>query len=104
MKETNEVKRFFERNNKFSYGRDMTAGEKTAWATNVDSALRDWQMKLAEENGFTNLKDMNKETQASKFIMDKLAKNENGRLGNNAVTITDWIVAVPAMVEPSLLA
>ena len=28
-------------------------------------------MKLAEKNGFTNLKEMNKETQASKFIMDK---------------------------------
>lgn len=37
-------------------------------------------MKLAEENGFTNLKEMNKETQGAKFIMDKLAKNENGKL------------------------
>jgi hypothetical protein len=35
--------------------------------------------------------------------MDKLAKNENGRLGNNAVTITDWIIAAPAMVDPTLL-
>ena len=103
MPQINETKRFFERNNKFSYGRDMTAWEKTAWATNIDSNVRDWQMKLAEENGFTNLKELNKEIQASKFIMDKLAKNENGRLGNNAVTITDWIVAAPAMVDPTFL-
>jgi len=104
MKEINEVKRYFERNNKFTYGRDITAAQKTQRATNVDSAVRERQMKLAEENGFTNLKEMNKETQASKFIMDKLAKNEAGRLGNNAVTITDWIVAAPAMVDPTLLA
>jgi hypothetical protein len=104
MTEINEVKRFFERNNKFSYWRDLTAWEKTAWATNIDTAVREWQMKIAEENWFTNLKEMNKETQASKFIMDKLAKNEAGRLGNNAVTITDWIVAAPAMIDPTLLA
>jgi len=104
MKEVNELKRYFEQKNKFSYGRDLTAWEKTAWATNVDTAVRERQMKTAEENGFGNLREMNKETQWAKFIMDKLAKNENGRLGNNAITITDWIVAAPAMVEPSLLA
>lgn len=104
MSEINELKRYFEQKNKFSYGRDMSAWEKTARATNVDSAVRERQMKTAEENGFTNLKEMNKETQASKFIMDKLAKNEQWRLGNNAVTITDWIVAAPAMVDPTLLA
>lgn len=104
MPEINEIKRFFERNNKFSYWKDLTAWEKTARATNVDNAVRERQMKVAEENGFTNLKELNKETQASRFIMDKLAKNESGRLWNNAVTITDWIVAAPAMVDPTLLA
>ena len=103
MSEINEVKRFFERNNKFSYGRDMTAGEKTARATNIDNEVRNRQMNIAEENGFTNLRELNKEVQASKYIMDKLEKNESWRLGNNAITITDWIVAAPAMVDPTFL-
>lgn len=103
MSEINEVKRFFERNNKFSYGRDMTAGEKTARATNIDNEVRNRQMNIAEENWFTNLRELNKEVQASKYIMDKLAKNESWRLGNNAITITDWIVAAPAMVDPTFL-
>lgn len=103
MSEINEVKRFFEKNNKFSYGRDITAWEKTAWATNIDNEVRNRQMNIAEENWFTNLRELNKETQASKYIMDKLAKNESGKLGNNAITITDWIVAAPAMVDPTFL-
>ena len=83
MSEINEVKRFYEQNNKLTYGKDITAGEKSIRATNIDNAVREWQIKTAEENGFDNLREMNKETQASKFLLDKLVKNENGRLGNN---------------------
>lgn len=92
MPEINEVKRYFERNNKFSYWRDPSGAKKTAWATNIDNRVREWQMELAEQNGFTNLKEINKETQASKLILDELVKNESGRLGNNAMGITDWII------------
>ena len=75
MSEINEVKRFYEQNNKFTYGKDITAGEKSVRATNIDNNVREWQIDLAEENGFSNLREMNKETQASKFLLDKLVKN-----------------------------
>lgn len=103
MSEINEVKRFYEQNNKFTYGKDITAGEKSIRATNIDNAVREWQIKTAEENGFDNLREMNKETQASKFLLDKLVKNENGRLGNNYFTLTDYITGVGATVNPSML-
>lgn len=94
MTEINEVKRFYEKNNKFTYGKDITAGEKSVRATNIDNAVREWQIKTAEENGFDNLREMNKETQASKYLLDKMVKNENGSFGNNFFTLTDYITAV----------
>ena len=101
MTEINEIKRFYEKNNKFTYGRDITAWEKMQRATNIDNSVRDRQFKVAEENWFTNLKEINKETQASKFILDKLVKNENWRLWNNFMTLTDWIAwAWLASVDP----
>lgn len=103
MSEINEVKRFYEQNNKLTYGKDITAGEKSIRATNIDNAVREWQIKTVEENGFDNLREMNKETQASKFLLDKLVKNENGRLGNNYFTLTDYITGVGATVNPSML-
>ena len=94
MSEINEVKRFYEQNNKFTYGKDITAGEKSVRATNIDNNVREWQIDLAEENGFTNLREMNKETQASKFLLDKLVKNTDWSFGNNFFTLTDYITAV----------
>lgn len=103
LNESNEVKRYFERNNKMSYGKDITAGEKTQRATNVDNWVRESQIAKAEELGFKNLRELNKETQWAKFIMDKLAKNTNWKLGNNYMSLTDWIVAAWATVDPSML-
>ena len=94
MSEINEVKRFYEKNNKFTYGKDITAGEKSVRATNIDNNVREWQMDIAEENGFWNLRELNKETQASKFLLDKLVKNNDGSFGNNFFTLTDYITAV----------
>ena len=104
MTETNEVKRFFQKNNKFSYWKDITAGEKTARATNLDTRVRDRQFKTADENGFGNLKQINKETQGYRYLLDKITKNENGRLGNNSITLTDWIVAGQVAIDPSAIA
>lgn len=104
MSETNEVKRFFERNNKFTYWRDITAWEKTVRATNLDNYVRNRQLDIAEQNGFSNLKEINKDTQWYKYLLDKLIKNENGRLGNNAVTLTDWIVAGEVAANPQAIA
>lgn len=91
MSDINEVKRFYERNNKFDYLKNWTA-EQTRLATNRDTVLRDWQMKLAEENWLTNLKELNKETQAAKYLADNATNRESWIKGNNPISLTDWIV------------
>ena len=91
MEEINLVKRLYERNVKLSYNKLVNA-DKVEKATNIDNALRKWQFAKAEELGLTNLPELNKQTQISKFIIDKLGKKLIGEAGNNAVSLTDWIM------------
>lgn len=91
MQEINEVKRFYEKNNKFNYLKEWTA-EKSALATNRDTALREWQQKIATENGLDNLKELNKETQAAKFLADNATNWQSWIKWNNPISLTDWIV------------
>ena len=49
MAEINEVKRYYERTNIFDYLKDSTKGKQRRRATNRDTALREWQYKIAEE-------------------------------------------------------
>ena len=90
MSEVNEVKRYFEWHTKFTYGRSQDA-VKAQKATNLDTKLRDWQMKTAKENGLDNLAQLNKETQASRYILD------------NAKDVAEWLFW-PVDVTDELLA
>lgn len=61
MSEINEVKRAYSNNYKYSF---VDAGSEPALRSrNLQDAIRKWQFKVAEENGLTNLKDINKTTQ-----------------------------------------
>lgn len=91
MSETNEAKRLFERNVKTGYFKEMNA-DAIARSTNIDQALRDWQFKQAEQLGLDNIGVVNKETQAAKQLLDAMSKEIAGVGGNNAVSLTDWIV------------
>lgn len=91
MSEINEVKRFYEKNNKFNYLKEWTA-EKSALATNRDTALREWQQRVAADNWLDNLKELNKETQAAKYLTDNATNWQSGIKGNNPISLTDWIV------------
>lgn len=92
MSEINEVKRYFEAHNKFNYLTKWTA-EQAEKVTNMDSALREWQRKIAEENWFANLAELNKETAAAKEVLDGVKKRESWVVWNNPVSLTDVIVA-----------
>lgn len=92
MSEINEVKRFFESHNKFNYLSKWTA-KQAEKATNMDTALRDWQFKVAEENWFSNLAELNKETAAAKEILNGVKKWEAWIAWNNPISLTDVIVA-----------
>jgi len=91
MKEINAVKRLYEKNVKLGYNKMMNA-DKVEQATNIDNAIREWQVNKAKELGFKNLDKMNKQTQLSKFIVDKLGNQVIGQNGLNSMGLTDWIM------------
>ena len=93
MKEINEIKRFYERTNIFDYLKDSTKGKQRRRATNRDSALREWQQKMAADAWFDNLKELNKETQLTKYILDNASDRKSWTKWNNDITLTDRIVA-----------
>src|SRR3990167_2276956 len=91
MSESNIVKRLYERTVKFGYMKEQNA-IGIARSTRLDNALRDWQFSKAKELGLKNLDKLNKQTQLSKFIVDKLGSQIGGKTGNQAISLTDWIV------------
>jgi len=89
MSEINEIKRAYSNNYKYSF---VDAGSESALRSkNLQDAVRKWQFKVAEENGLTNLKEINKTTQGWKMFADSLSKKIQGSSGNNNVSLTDWI-------------
>jgi len=91
MGDINEMKRLYEREVKLGYNK-MLNPDKVQMATNIDNALREWQVAKAEELGFTNLKELNKQTQISRNIINSLGDQVVGKTGLNNVTLTDWIM------------
>ena len=91
MSEANQIKRIYERTVKLGYQKEQNA-IGIARSTRLDNALREWQFKVADKFGFKNLPQLNKQTQLSKFIVDELGSQLGGKTGNNAITLTDWIV------------
>lgn len=94
MSEINQVKRLFEREVKLGYrgvGAQINP-EAVQQATNIDSAMREWQVNKAGQLGFENIAELNKQTQISKFLIDKLGAQVVGKSGLNGINLTDWIV------------
>jgi hypothetical protein len=91
MKEINQVKRLYERNVKLGYNKLLNA-DKVEQATNIDNAIRNWQIKKANDLGFKNITDLNKQTQLSKFIVNKLGDQIIGQGALNSIGLTDWII------------
>jgi len=106
MSEMNRLKRYYERNIKVGYLKDPTkTAEAVQLATNRDSALREYQFEMADKAGFDNLRQLNKEIQANKFLADEIAGKMEGQGANNLMSLTDWIVATPGITtDPSFLA
>ncbi len=91
MPEINEAKRLYERNVKLGYNK-LTNGDEVTKATNIDDALRKWQVGQAEKLGFKNIGELNKQTQLSKFIIDKLGDQIVGKSGLNGFELSDYIL------------
>jgi hypothetical protein len=91
MSEVNEVKRYFEWHTKFTYGKSQDA-VKASKATNLDTRLRDWQMQMAKESWLDNLAQLNRETQATKYILNNAKDASEWLLW--AIDVTDELLAI----------
>ena len=104
-KEINEVKRYYERNIKVGYMKDQTQNAAAVeLATNRDGALREYLFEISDQNGFSNLRELNKEIQQSRFLTDKIAGRMEGEGANNVMSLTDWIVITPGAIDPTFIA
>lgn len=90
MSEINEAKRFLNANNKFSYFSDDVTPRK-GFITNLDNEVRKWQFKTAEEQGFTNLKDINMDTKAYYKLLEGIGWWQDKIAWNNPMGLTDWL-------------
>ena len=91
MPEVNEAKRLFEKNAKLDFARENNP-DGIRLANNVDNSIREWQFNQAEQLGLKNLPEINRETRLARQLMDDLGAESAGIAGNNAVSLTDWIV------------
>ncbi|MDO8094411.1 MAG: hypothetical protein Q6360_13115 [Candidatus Brocadiales bacterium] len=89
--EINEVKRLYEHNVRLDYIKE-NAPTSVERANSIDSALRRWQIEQSKKQGLTNLQDINRETMLARQLLDDLGAEYAGAAGNNAITLTDWIV------------
>ena len=89
MPEINQVKREYQKNFKYSW---VESGSEWALrSTNIQNWVREWQFKLASENWFKNIAEINKNTQWWKAYADMLWKQVSWTQWNNPISITDWI-------------
>lgn len=91
MAEINEVKRLFEREIRLGYNK-MMKPNLVQKATEIDSAIRNWQVSKADYLGFKNISELNRQTRIAKFLADKLGDKIVGQQALNNVSLTDWIV------------
>jgi len=90
--EINILKRLFEKHVKLGYNKLTADSSVIKKATNIDTALRQFQDETAKSVGFTNLPEINKQIQTSKFLVDKLGDEIVGKNGLNELGLTDWIM------------
>lgn len=101
MQEINALKRLYERNVKLGYSKLLNP-DGVAQATNLDNALRQFQFKQAKAQGFSNIDDLNRQTQMSKLIVDKLGNKLVDETMLNANSLTDWLIL--SNVSPEAIA
>jgi len=91
MNDVNTIKKLYEKNVKLGYSK-LTEGDSVIKATNIDKALNKFQDKTAQELGFTNIRDLSKQIQTSRFIVDKLGDKIVDQKRLNNVGLSDWVV------------
>lgn len=103
MAENLQAKRLYESKVKTGYLKDNNS-ELVDRATNQDTQLREAFNSTAEKRGFTNIKELSRETQLSRAAMDSIESKAIRRLVNNQYSLTDNLLLVGGAINPSSLA
>lgn len=105
LDEMNQVKRTYEATQKMGYLKENNS-TGVARATNLDSGLRKFMVDTAADRGFKNLPEINKETQAAKFLADQIYKKMNKQAANDVLGLTDKLLGYGglATMSPTTLA
>ena len=101
LSEINSIKRLYESTEKLGYAKDLNSSTKVARSTNLDSDIREFLIDTAEQRGFKNIRELNKETQAAKFLADEIYKKMQKQESNNVLGLTDQIMAMGGVIHPS---
>lgn len=99
----NWTKRLYEQKVKVNYIKDQNSLEVER-ATNIDNDVRSWQFDEADKLGFSNLRDINKETQLNRYLADNIWDKIARQAGLNNISLTDWIIAGQVPATPQALA
>ena len=90
MREWEEFKAYFEKHGSFNFeGKEW---EEIDLLTNMDDAYRNWQRKIADENWFWNLADINNEIQAWWYLNKYL--RDMTKIWKKWMTLLDFAIAV----------
>lgn len=96
LSEVDEVKSIYERNIKLDYLRE-NAATGIEQANAIDSSLRNLVEDKASKAGIDTVRELNKETQLARQLMDDIGAEYAGQAGNNAVGLTDSIFLAEAL-------
>ncbi|MDD4110726.1 MAG: hypothetical protein PHS54_04150 [Clostridia bacterium] len=104
LSEINDIKRTFERDVAIADKGDLSKGSDIRQLnTSRDNAIREFIIDKADESGYTNLREIQKELSASREASDILAGRMIGQASNNFLSLTDHIFLSPALMDPSFL-
>ncbi len=103
MSENLAVKRAYERNVKTGHLKDNIS-EKIEAATNLDNRIRKFFVSEAEKGGFENIKEFSREIQLSRMLANEIEKKLGRELPNNLFSLTDNLLLVGGVIDPSALA
>ena len=103
LSEVNEVKRLYERNIKLDFLRG-NVGDGITKANHIDNLLRQFVEDTAADNGFANVRTLNKETSLAKQLLDDLGAEFKGKKGNNFASLSDAMFLAEATSNPTALA
>ncbi len=77
-------------NNPVNWNTDH-ASPRVQTVKRISDAVRNWQFDQAVKSGFTNLKEINKQTQAFYKLHEGITKWNDGIEANNKISLTDYL-------------